>query len=212
MSKRMEQALLNKARKDKFIFVLTVPPALREVACKQTENRDNGRVIPETLQFSIQGVVVPPVTVDSGEIRFSGQAVKFSSHSRPSYPDVTVKFKVDNEFNNYWVIWKWIDILNDDKTGVFYDGKDLKGPDSGSTGFSKHRKTKPQFPEESYFGQYIGQGDLYALDEYNNKTIQFHYEGIVPIKVGEINYDYQDADEIESTFQFSFTKLIPKLL
>ena len=208
MSEYIQQSVLNKSRKDKFLFVLTLPEAIRDIEIKLPENRGQDYVIPESLQFSIQGIVVPQVQVESGEIRFSGQAVKFSSHSRPSYPDVTVSFKIDNQFNNYWVIWKWIDILNDDKKGVFYDGKDMSSSDHGITGQTRTRSILP----ESYFNKYVGTGTLYGLDEYNNKTIQFQYEGIVPISVGEIQYDYQNADEIESTFQFSFTKLIPKLL
>ena len=189
----MEQSIYNKSRKDKFLFVLTLPEAMNDIAYPSPSSRSDDTVLPRTLQFSVYGVVVPQVTVDSGEIRYSGQAVKFSAHSRPAYPNVTVNFTIDNRFNNYWVIWKWLDIMNDDKDAIFMKGADLK-------------------PSDSMFKKYQGTATLYSLDEYNNQTIQFDYLGLLPVSLGNIDYNYRTTDEIETTFEFSFSKLTPKLL
>ena len=104
MSKYIQQSLLNKARKDKFVFVLTLPEAMKNMKASLPESRSDNKILPDTLQFSVYGAVLPQVTVDAGTIRYSGQAVKFSAHSRPEYQNVSVNFVVDNEFNNYWVI------------------------------------------------------------------------------------------------------------
>jgi hypothetical protein len=196
MSNYIQQSLLNKAKKDKFVFVLSFPEAMRDIMYKLPENRRDDRILPDTLQFSVHGVVLPRVSVESGVIRYAGQATKFSSHSRPEYDNITVNFTIDNEFNNYWVIWKWIDILNDDTDSIFYKGKDLK-----------------DYPaEDKQFKQYQGTATLYALDEYNKEKVRFDYTGLVPVSLGEIRYSYRDPELIESTFEFSFSKLTPTLL
>lgn len=193
MSNEIEQSIYNKSRKDKFLFVLTLPDAMKDIAYPSTASRSDDNVLPRTLQFSVYGVVVPEVTVESGEIRYSGQAVKFSAHSRPAYPNVTVNFTIDNRFNNYWVIWKWLDIMNDDRDAIFMKGTDLSTSDS-------------------MFKKYQGTATVYSLDEYNNQTIQFDYLGLLPVSLGNIDYNYRTTDEIETTFEFSFSKLTPKLL
>ncbi len=193
MSKYIQQAVLNKSRKDKFVFVLTLPDAMKDMTYTMPENRQDDRIIPNTLQFSVYGAVLPQVKVDAGHIRYSGQAVQFSSHSRPQYSNPIVNFTVDNEFNNYWVIWKWLDILNDDRDAVFHAKKRVDA-------------------NESMFKEYQGTATMYALDEYNNKKIRFDYQGLVPVSLGQIDYNYRTPDEIETTFEFSFSKLTPILL
>lgn len=193
MKEYISQSVLNKSKKDKFVFVLTLPDAMKDIAYSLPENRQDDRVIPDTLQFSVYGAVVPGVRVDSGEIRYSGQAVKFSTHSRPAYDNVTVNFTIDNRFNNYWVIWKWLEILNDDRDAIFMKQKRVE-------------------VNESMFKQYQGSATMYALDEYNKQTMKFDYQGLLPVSLGNIDYNYRTADNIDTTFEFSFSKLTPILL
>ena len=193
MTDNIIQTPYNKSRKDKFIFVLTLPEAMKDISYTQQENRDDENVLPDTLQFSVYGANIPSVKVDSGDIRFSGQTVKFSTHSRPAYDNVTINFTIDNRFNNYWVIWKWLDILNDDTDAIFMKNADI----TTST---------------SMFKQYQGSATMYALDEYNKQTMKFDYEGLLPVSLGNIDYNYRTADNIDTTFEFSFSKLTPILL
>lgn len=192
-STNIDQSIYNKSRKDKFLFVLSLPEAMADIAYTTPDNRSDDTILPNTLQFSVYGTVLPQVTVDSGEIRYSGQAVKFSAHSRPAYPNVTVNFTVDNRFNNYWVIWKWLDIMNDDRDAIFYADRDIE-------------------PSESIFRQYQGAATLYTLDEYNQQTMKFDYFGVLPVSLGQIDYNYRTTDPIDTTFEFSFSKLTPTLL
>ena len=193
MSKYIQQSVLNKSRKDKFVFILTLPEAMKDITYTLPENRQDDRILPNTLQFSVYGTVLPQVKVDAGHIRYSGQAVQFSSHSRPEYSNITVNFTVDNRFNNYWVIWKWLDILNDDTDAIFYKDKVIEKKDS-------------------MFKEYQGTASLYALDEYNKQVMRFDYLGLVPVSLGQIDYNYRTPDEIDTTFEFSFSKLVPILL
>jgi hypothetical protein len=54
--------------------------------------------------------------------------------------------------------------------------------------------------------------NIYALDEYNNKTAQFTYYNSFITSLGEIRYNYRDATELESVFQFEFSQMDIKLL
>ena len=193
MSDLIQQSILNKSKKDKFAFVLTLPEAMKDITYTSPDNRDDDHVIPDTLQFSVYGALLPEIRVDSGNLRFGGQTMKFSAHSRPEYSNIKVMFTVDNRFNNYWVIWKWLDLMSDDAQGVFMKDQSLSS-------------------SESIFKQYQGTATLYALDEYNKKIAQFDYIGVLPVSLGEIDYNYRTPEEVETTFEFSFSKLIPTLL
>jgi len=186
------QAVLNKARKDKFILVFSLPKAMREIDANENAVRDNERLVRDSLQFSVYGTVIPKVSVETIEQNYSGQVFKFSGHHRPEYGNITVNFVVDNQFNNYWVIYKWINLVNNNKEAFFY---------------------KEKMPVNAPpFSEYATTFTLYGLDEYENKKIQFDYIGVLPVGLGDISYNYQDPEQIESTFEFSFSQLVAKLL
>ena len=190
MNSDIQQSILNKSRTDKFIMVLSLPKALREVNTKN--DRQNTNVIQDSLQFSIYGVVIPRVVVTDVEGRYSGQTFHFTSHKRPAYDNVKVKFTIDNRFNNYWVIYKWINLLNNNQEGFF------------------HAEDIPIV--EQPYDLYSTNITVFGLDEYDEKTIQFDFVGVIPVSLGEIDYNYRDANEIETDFEFSFSQLIAKLL
>jgi hypothetical protein len=186
----IQQSVLNKSRKDKFIMVVMLPKALREI--NLSVSRDINLVNENALQFSVYGITVPSVIVDAVEVPYGGQVFNFTSHNRPDYETISVNFTVDNEFNNYWAIYKWINLLNNNKEAFFYAEKIpvLNNP----------------------FSEYATTITVYGLDEYNNRRIQFDYIGAVPVGLGEINYNYRDSEEIETTFQFAFSQLHVKPL
>ena len=169
---------------------LTLPAALIDVNTKN--DRQNTNVIQDSLQFSIYGVVVPEVAVTDVESKFSGQTFHFTSHKRPAFDNVKVKFTIDNRFNNYWVIYKWINLLNNNKEGFF------------------HAEDIPIV--EQPYELYSTNVSLFGLDEYDKRTIQFDFVGVVPVSIGAIDYNYRENKELETEFQFSFSQLIAKLL
>jgi len=185
------QSILNKSRLDKFILVFSVPPALREVNVRENSSRNSNNVIEDKLQLSVYGAVVPELTVPSIEIPYAGSNLYQSAHAREPYPPVTVNFTADNEFNNYWVIYKWLNLMHDQKTGV-YDETDLD-PDNE-------------------FNNYQTDMTLYGLDEYENKRIEFTYTKAFPVTLGNLEYNYRTSDEIESSFTFVYSQLHTKLL
>ena len=99
----MQQAMLNKSRADKFLLVFDVPSILKEFSKKF--NQTNTTIIPDAVQYSIFGTAVPEITVPAMENRYAGSTLYVSSHSKNPYPPVSVKFNVDNEYKNYWVLY-----------------------------------------------------------------------------------------------------------
>ena len=189
MGNHYDQSFLNKSRKDKFTLTLTLPEALRPLNKKFQRNNTNLDL--NTLQFSIYGIVVPKNNIPSEEVRYSGSTVYVSSHNKPSYEPLSVNFTIDNQFSNYWVIHKWLDLLRNEKSGI-YEGE-LTEKDKG-------------------LGQYTTDFTITAKDEFHNDVIQWKYKSAFPISLGEINYNYRDASEIETTFEFVFRRIETILL
>lgn len=185
----VQQSNLNKSRLDKFIMVFSVPPALREANLKK--ERSNKTVIQDSIQFSIFGTVIPQIQVPAIQMRYSGSTLYNSSHSREPYPPVEVKFTIDSQYNNYWVMYKWLDLMHDEKKGVF-DG-------SG-------------YASDTSFENYITDLTVYGLDEYDNKKIKFTYVKCFPTALGSINFSYRDTNEAESSFTFVYSQLHCELM
>ena len=190
----MDQAVLNKVRSDKFIMVMSLPKAMREINVSTA--RANDTVMQQALQFSVYGIVTPAIVVDPVEVPYSGQSFNFTSFKRPDYSNIKVDFKIDNQYNNYWVIYKWLNLCNNFKEGFFY----------------AERPALRHGPGLEPYAEYATDITVYGLDEYNEKRIQFTYVGAVPVSLGEINYNYQSSDEIVSSLEFAFSQLQTKLL
>lgn len=188
------QSPFNKTRKDKFLLVLNVPTALKQITSKF--DRSVNTILPETLQFSVFGAVVPEISVPSVVTRYAGQTLAHSSHSREPYPPININFTVDNRFNNYWVIYTWLNMLNNDKTGI-YDQQDLTTP----TLSINHPGVA------NLHTQYKTTVTIYGLDEYNKRVVEFKYTDAFPTALGGINYSYRDSGELESTFTLSYSQL-----
>ena len=183
------QSFLNKSKADKFKLVFSLPPALRNIDSKNTRNSFN--VNENSMQFSVYGAVVPQITVPAIEIGYGGSNLFNSSHAKSPYDPVTVDFTIDNGYNNYWVVYKWLDLMHDEKEGLFDSGKIATDDD---------------------FAQYQTDMTLYGLDEYNNERIKFTYTKAFPIAVGAINYSYRDTDEIASSLSFVYSQIHTDLI
>jgi len=189
----MNQAPLNKNRQDKFILILNLPDGIKEIVDNITRNTN--RIDANSLEISVAGAVTPAISVPEKTIPYGAQTIKVSSHARPSYDPLTIDFKVDNEFKNYWAIYKWLDVINDVKAGTVNEDEIIKYP---------------------YVGQvlpvYSSNLTIYGLDEYENRKIQWDYIGAFPTQLTEINWDYAINTEITSSATFQFTRVEAKLI
>lgn len=200
---QLNQSQFNKSRLDKFYMVVNLPTVLKKINTKNLATRGDSTINDNTLQFSIYGSVVPNVAVPSITQNYAGQSFKVSSHTREPYSNVSVNFTVDNKFNNYWVIYKWLDLLNNDY-GSRYDYDNISNI-SPST-----RRTTPNSltPPEDYQTDFT----IYVKDEFDKNIVKFTYTKAFPVSLGSINYNYRSAEEIESTFEFAFSQLHLELL
>jgi len=201
----INQSQFNKSRLDKFLLVFNLPPVLKDISKQYLGARENTVVIEDSLQFSVYGSVVPSIKVPEENLGYAGQSFKISKHSRPPYENVKVNFTIDNEFNNYWVIYKWLDLLNDEKTSQF-NGKGILKTANVSTKEKNQNKTSTS-PD-----LYQTDITLYALDEFDKNKVKFVYTNAFPVDLGGINFNYRESGEIETTFEFAFSQLLVELV
>lgn len=181
MSDTIKQSYLNKAREDKFLLVFDVPPILKPTI--STYERNNTNINPDSVQFSIYGTMVPQITVKGVETRYAGSTLYVSSFSKDSYPPVNVDFKVDSEYNNYWVVYSWLNLLHDQKTGVY---------------------NQNNTPVDANFNDYMTDITIYGLDEYGKKRIKFIYKKAFPTSLNELKYQQQGSEGVELVSGFTF--------
>lgn len=186
------QSVLNKARQDKFILVFDLPPILKQIG--RHYERNNDVVQPDSVQFSVFGTMVPEITVKGVETRFAGSTLYLTSHSKDSYPPVSIKFMVDSMYNNYYTMYSWLNLLHDQKTGV-YNQQGL-------------------MPEDANFNDYQTDLTVYGLDEYGKKRISFTYTKAFPTTVDGITYNQKadQGEEIESGFTFLYSQMHVNIL
>jgi hypothetical protein len=191
MSEEIRQSPLNQAAKDKFLLVFDLPPILKTFS--KTYERNNSSVIPDNVQFSIWGTSVPEITVPGVETRYSGSTLYVSSHSKNSYPPVSIDFAIDDQYNNYWCIYQWLNLMHDQKTGQ-YDER--------------------QVFVDANFNDYQTDITVYGLDEYGKKKIKFVYKKAFPTTLKGIEYNYQATGDmrITSGFVFLYSQMHVELL
>lgn len=183
-----QQSVLNRVSKDRFLLVLNLPQILKK------QSRENELINIDPLQISIYGTVVPTIQVPSNEARFGGQSYNVSSYARPNYGPLTVNFIVDNKFQNYWVLWKWLTILNDPKESLY-------------TGTDPKLETWKDRLQTGILTEYQTNFSVIGLNEYNQKTIEFNYYNGFITSLGSISYDYTDPEIIKTTAEFQFSQL-----
>jgi len=159
-----QQSVLNRTSKDKFLLVLNLPPILQK----------DKTIKINPLQLSIFGTIVPTIQVPSNEVRFAGQSINVSSHARPNYTPLPVNFIVDNNFQNYWVLWKWLDALNTARQSL-YAGSDFYETILEDTG----RGTLLEY--QSNFS-------VISLNEYNQPLVNFSFYNAFITSLGSIEY------------------------
>lgn len=203
----IQQSVLNKNRKDKFLLILNLPDALKKVNVFNTTERDSNNLSLDSLQYSVYGTVVPSTVMPAVNLPYAGQSLNVAAGKRDNYQEITVNFTVDNRFNNWWVLWKWLNFINNAKTSTL-DNENLVNFAQIKTGAN-----------DTFLNSSVGTLQPYqtlitvfGLDEYNQKKIQWNYSKAFITKLDGITYSYRDPDQIESSFTFSFSQLTAELL
>lgn len=191
MTDAVVQAHLNKIRKDKFKMIFNIPNILRTINLRGLIGQDT--IDMNTLQISLYNATIPSVSVPEIQLHYAGQNSNISSYNRPPYEPMTVNFEVDNQFKNYWVMWKWLELFNDptlstygDK-GVFPDGYPVMKP------------------ETKY--DYTTNIDILALNEYNAPVVTFKFRDAFPTKLGELDFNYREDEQLSTNFTFVYNQM-----
>lgn len=193
MSGNLLQSHLNKSRADKFSLVMTLPPGLKTI--NKSFQRNNKSINLDSLQFSVFGTVLPDIVVPAIETKYTGGNIYISSHARPPYPAVSVGFTIDNQFNNYWVIYQWLNLMRDQFEGEYGIVNTRKLADPATT-----------------LKDYSTTFSLFCKDEMEQQIIKFEYHHAFPTKLGALNYDYKRTEELTCSFEFVFSNITAILL
>jgi len=186
----MNQAVLNRARKDKFLFVLDIPNALKNIEDPVLQSSYTA----DPIEFTIVGSPVPKISVPSKEVPFGGQTYHVSSLTRPTYGPFSVKFLLDNGYQNYWILWNWLNLFNDNTTST-----------SQLTQVNNGYVSNPMSDFTSNF-------TIYTLDEFNNKLMSFTYTQAFITGLSEFDFSYQEPGEISCSASFAFNQLQVQLM
>lgn len=193
------QTPLNKSRKDKFQLILTLPNILKSINKRSERETDFLNI--DSLQFSVYSANIPNIEVPAHQLHYAGQTHNVTSFDRPPYPPASIGFVIDNEFKNYWVIWKWLQLFNDPNESTY------GGPDIFKGVGGKYPKMTPEMLYD-----YTTTITLNALDEYNKLKVAFVFKNAFAVKLGNINYNFRDPDEIDCSFDFAFNQLDVQLV
>jgi hypothetical protein len=182
-----EQSVLNRPSTDKFLLVLNVPELLRHKIF------DNKKLNIDPLQISVFGSVVPSIQVPAIQVPFGGQTYNVSSHTRPNYEPLNVKFVVDNTFYNYWYLWRWLSVLNTPRESNY----------AGSSGSLKGSDDMVEYQTNV---------SVFGLNEYNAPVVEFVYYYCFITSLGGINYNYRENSVMDSEFTLQYSQFDVKHL
>lgn len=190
------QSHLNKLRKDKFLAVISLPNILKELNRKNIV--DNQLLNLDSLQFGVVNCTIPTISIPEISLMHSGQNYNATSYVRPKYDPIKLDFQVDNEFKNYWVIWKWLNLMNDAKNSTY-----------ASTEMYPNGAPVQQPP---IVYNYTTDMSLYGLNEYDKKVIRFDFKYTFPTSLGQLDYNYQDSEQLSTSATFVFNQLHVELI
>ena len=214
----LHQSILNKASKDKFVAILNIPPILRGINVKDVRNNDLINL--DTVQFSHVCISIPGSVISAVGVPMGGQTPHVTSQVRSEYPEVKIEFAVDNNFNNYHLLWTWLNVMNDAKKS----GMDKSFDVLKYKGTSTSRLSAPEeldVPNSVNFHKLVHRNDftdyqatitVLALREYNEPIAQFTYTNAFLTTLGNIDYDYRVSDQIMCSFNFAFGQMDFELL
>lgn len=178
------QTSLNTPSKDKFLLVFELPPILKQ----QSDLKE----FTKPFEMKIFGNTSPEISVPETNVRFGGQSLNVSSYSRPSPTPLQFSFVVDNQYKNYYVFWRWLDVMNSAIDSVYNGRKTLSVAEKFEIGNKFEYQTDVT---------------VYALDEYNNPALRFIYSKAFITQLGGLSYSYREAVPVESTATITFSQM-----
>ena len=184
-----QQAKLNKASDDKFIFVIDVPKCVRYSKYDSSRACDAANV--DDLLLSVFSVNVPAITLPAEQLPYGGLSISLPSHSRQVEP-LNVQYIINSQYTNYWILWQWAEFIASAKHG--FTGQDSEKPVAGSN----------QPPYNVPPSDYLTNGSLFALGNYNDVVAEWEFEGCVLTEIQGIQYNDQSGDQLTGGFTVEY--------
>ena len=191
----IQQSIFNKALKDKFLLILNLPKCIKDLQVNNIQ--ESGFINLDQLQFSIFSAPSPVIGIEAIPLNQQGQVYNITSQRRNAYSPMQVNYTVDNQYGNYFVLWKWMEFINDPRN-------------SGMNEYFK-RKSSPEIKFDKYL-DYQSNITVYALDEYHKNIAKWDYFNCFPTFLGDISYNYRLPEEAECRFNFIYSQLVFSLI
>ena len=181
------QSSLNRTYKDRFLFSFNLPEALKSAKTEYIKMNQAVGLTKDAVDFSLIAVNIPSITTKSENVPYAGSSINISSHTRSPYDPIIIKFKIDNGFTNYLMMYEWLNFIYDARAGYF----------------DSHNLSK-----DHSIASYQTNISVTALDNYQNPLVQWIFTHAYPSNLSSIDYDYQTSDELECTATFEFAQMI----
>lgn len=182
---------LNKTYLDRFYFSFNLPDALKDLSNEYNQITNTIGVGKSSVDFSLISASIPSHTIKGEDVQFGGSHLHISTHTKEAYEPVTIKFKIDSNFANYYTIYSWMNLILDEKEGHFNAKKIAKG---------------------TSIDDYQTKMSIAALDERNNPVMHWIFTRAFPTSLSSIDWNYQQTDEIECSATFVFSQMITRNL
>lgn len=159
----MENYNLNKASPDKFQIVFPIFPVMEEVQ----KSRE--------ITLNIFGNIIPGVSHQDNEEHWMG-----ALHHRPvgnlEYNQYTVSFMVDENWENWYFLYKWMEFINNNK--------------------DKFATAKPDLVSDS---------NVLIKDDFNNLVLIFTLYHMFPLSLEDVSLEYRNGESfLESSCSFVY--------
>lgn len=182
---------LNKTFKDKFLFTFNLPEALKDLSSDYNKLTSNLGISKDSIDFSLISASIPGHTIRGQDITYGGGHLGISTHTKDAYEPVTIKFKIDSNFANYYILYEWMNLIWNESEGRY-----------NADGLAKGKS----------INDYQTKLSIAALDEYNNPTMHWIFTHAFPTSLASIEWDYQATDEIDCSATFIFSQMITRNL
>lgn len=137
--------------------------------------------IPNTV-FNVVSANLPGITVEDAELQTPFKVIRYPD--KVVYNDFVVRFKVDEDLENYREIFDWMHLIG--------------RPEQFS-----EPNTNTLYPNDIY-STYASDGTLIILNSANKANIEVRFRDLFPVVLGDIEFTSQDTDVsyIEATVSF----------
>ena len=182
---------LNKTYRDKFLFTFNLPEALKDLSNEYNMIIDRAGINKSTIDFSLISASIPGHTIKGEDVQYGGGHLYISTHTKDAYEPVSISFKIDSHFANYYVLYSWMNLIWNEQEGHYNADNLAKGKS---------------------INDYQAKMSIVALDEYNKPTIQWLFTRAFPTSLSSVEFNYQQTEEIDCSATFLFSQMITRNL